>query len=167
MRSLAAALCLATAGVAAAACGTAGERSPATPAAAPASAPEAAAAVPDNDSAAAVLPAPRVAQPQPAPAPAPPTEPAAAEKPPRKPRPPEPEIEIQWGKFDDTIPTPDDIHPDRVLAKFRAPDGAVIVVYRRARDGQLIRRRIRGLGTSGMKMVEEKFLEEGPPPAAP
>jgi hypothetical protein len=158
MRSLAAALCLAAAGVAAA-CGTAGERPPATPAAAPSPA-----EAPDNASSTAVLPAPRVAQPQPAPAPAP-AEPAAAAKPPRKPRPPEPEIEIQWGTIDSTIPTPDDIHPDRILAKFRAPDGAVIVVYTRARDGQLIRRRIRGLGSSGMKMVEEKFLEEGPPPA--
>jgi hypothetical protein len=48
-----------------------------------------------------------------------------------------------------------------VLAKFRAPDGAVIVVFERP-DGTVIRRRIRSVG-EGTRFVEEKAIDERPP----
>lgn len=140
---------LVTAAAAALACTTTGDRPPRSSADAPAAATDpapapapAVEAVPDNSSRTAVRPAPRQ---------------EAGPKPP----PPEPVVEIRW-EIDPAIPDPEELEDSRILAKFRAPDGAVIVVYEKA-DGTVIRRRIRGMADSDMMLVEEKVIEERPP----
>jgi hypothetical protein len=176
MRISPSALGAVVAAVVAAGCGTAGDRPPAgapadaaAPPPADAATPEAppAAAAPDNASATAPLttPAPMPAEvrraqpPERRPMPAE-VRRAQPPRPPDPPPPPPPVVEIQW-TIDETIPTPDDIRPGAVLAKFRAPDGAVIVVYRSGE--RVVRRRIRGFGGGFSHLVEELDIDDRPP----
>jgi hypothetical protein len=64
------------------------------------------------------------------------------------------EPRAEWS-IDESIPTPADLVPYEVLAKFTKDDGRVVIIFRR--EGEVFRRLQGRMG--GMTLVEESRIE--------